>query len=201
MKKIISFILVVIMVLALSVPVYAESRDLEETDNRVVITTTPEERDEMFNEYMAQLITELEGPVQALDNKDRFQYEHFDYQYKTVGGYAGNQLAGGYRFPTGGGFYYSDSGGPSVSGSVSLSLPAPFNFVSFSVNLGERTTSTGMYITAPNSTDYFKLYVEKGMEVRPYAVYKQNPDTREYELYTVGAVSVPYSISAYAKKV
>lgn len=47
----------------------------------------------------------------------------------------------------------------------------------------------------------FKLYVEKEMEVRPYAIYKQNKHTREYELYDVGAVSVLYKLSAYAKKV
>ena len=39
------------------------------------------------------------------------------------------------------------------------------------------------------------------MEVRPYAIYKQNKHTREYELYDVGAVSVLYKLSAYAKKV
>ena len=66
-----------------------------------------------------------------LCDKARFKYEHFDYQYKTLKGYAGNQLSGGYKFPTGGGFYFSDSGGPNVSGSVSLSLPAPYNFVFF----------------------------------------------------------------------
>lgn len=34
---------------------------------------------------------------------------------KTVSGYAGNQPKGGSRFPSGGGFYYGDSGGPSVA--------------------------------------------------------------------------------------
>ena len=58
-----------------------------------------------------------------------------------------------------------------------------------------------IYVTVPNKTDYFKLYVEKEMEVRPYAIYKQNKHTREYELYDVGAVSVLYKLSAYAKKV
>ena len=110
-------------------------------------------------------------------------------------------LRGGYKFPTGGGFYFSDSGGPNVSGSVSLSLPAPYNFVSISVGLGNRSTTSGLYVTVPNKTDYFKLYVEKEMEVRPYAIYKQNKHTREYELYDVGAVSVLYKLSAYAKKV
>lgn len=78
---------------------------------------------------MAKVMEQLEGPTLTRDNKERFKYEHFDYQYKTLKGYAGNQLSGGYKFPTGGGFYFSDSGGPNVSGSVSLSLPAPYNFV------------------------------------------------------------------------
>lgn len=169
--------------------------------NMIVITTSKEERDKQFNDAMAKVMEQLEGPTLTRDNKERFKYEHFDYQYKTLKGYAGNQLSGGYKFPTGGGFYFSDSGGPNVSGSVSLSLPAPYNFVSISVGLGNRSTTSGLYVTVPNKTDYFKLYVEKEMEVRPYAIYKQNKHTREYELYDVGAVSVLYKLSAYAKKV
>ena len=169
--------------------------------NMIVITTSKEERDKQFNDAMAKVMEQLEGPTLTRDNKERFKYEHFDYQYKTLKGYAGNQLSGGYKFPTGGGFYFSDSGGPNVSGSVSLSLPAPYNFVSISVGLGNRSTTSGLYVTVPNKTDYFKLYVEKEMEVRPYAIYKQNKNTREYELYDVGAVSVLYKLSAYAKKV
>ena len=205
MKKITSLILAMAMVFSLSAQVFALNDDMQENENSeanmIVITTSKEERDKQFNDAMAKVMEQLEGPTLTRDNKERFKYEHFDYQYKTLKGYAGNQLSGGYKFPTGGGFYFSDSGGPNVSGSVSLSLPAPYNFVSISVGLGNRSTTSGLYVTVPNKTDYFKLYVEKEMEVRPYAIYKQNKHTREYELYDVGAVSVLYKLSAYAKKV
>ena len=190
MKKITSLILAMAMVFSLSAQVFALNDDMQDNENS-----------EANMIVMAKVMEQLEGPTLTRDNKERFKYEHFDYQYKTLKGYAGNQLSGGYKFPTGGGFYFSDSGGPNVSGSVSLSLPAPYNFVSISVGLGNRSTTSGLYVTVPNKTDYFKLYVEKEMEVRPYAIYKQNKHTREYELYDVGAVSVLYKLSAYAKKV
>lgn len=173
MKKITSLILAMAMVFSLSAQVFALNDDMQDNENSeanmIVITTSKEERDKQFNDAMAKVMEQLEGPTLTRDNKERFKYEHFDYQYKTLKGYAGNQLSGGYKFPTGGGFYFSDSGGPNVSGSVSLSLPAPYNFVSISVGLGNRSTTSGLYVTVPNKTDYFKLYVEKEMEVRPYA--------------------------------
>ena len=132
--------------------------------------------------------------------KYHYKTEYLSYKYKTVGGYAGNQNAGGYRFQTGGGFWYSDSGGPSVSGSISLSFPAPFNVIQFSVSLGNKSSS-GQFVTVPNTTDYFKLYVSKKMEIRPYAVYRAKSGTQNWELYSVGGVPVTYSVNAYAKKV
>lgn len=45
------------------------------------------------------------------------------------------------------------------------------------------------------------MCVEKQMEVRAYAIYKLDPDTREPELYQVGSVQFPYGVSVYAKKV
>lgn len=205
MKRTISFILAIVIALTLSITSFAASNDMRETKNprndKVVITISAEERDRQFNEAMEAIMEKLNGTAQTQDNIVHFQYEFFDYKYKTLKGYAGNQLPGGYRFPTGGGFYFSDSGGPSTSGSISLSLPAPFNIISFSVNLGQRSTSSGVFVVAPNTTDYFKLYVEKLMEIRPYAIYKQDRDTHQYYLYQVGAVTLTYSVSQYAKKV
>lgn len=202
MKKTTSLILAMAMAFSLSAQVFALNDHMQENENSeanmIVITTSKEDRDKQFNDALSKVMEQLEGPALTRDNKERFKYEHFDYQYKTLKGYAGNQLSGGYKFPTGGGFYFSDSGGPNVSGSVSLSLLAPYNFVSIGVGLGHRSTTSGLYVTVPNKTDYFKLYVEKEMEVRPYA---KNKHTREYELYDVGAVSVLYKLSAYAKKV
>lgn len=204
MKKLISIILAVALVLAISMPAFANNymRENEVTNvEKVVIITSEQERDKQFNAAFSEIMNQIRGTAQTRDNKERFKYEHYDYQYKMLSGYAGNQVTGGYQFPTGGGFYFSDSGGPSVSGGVSLTLPPPYSMISISVNLGNRSTSSGLYVGVPDKTNYFKLYVEKTMEVRPYAIYKQNQNTHEYELYTVGAVSLVYKVSAYAKKV
>ena len=170
-------------------------------ESGIVIKTTKEERDQQFNRAMQQIMSKIEEDESGTKGpKYHYKTEYLSYKYKTVGGYAGNQNAGGYRFQTGGGFWYSDSGGPSVSGSISLSFPAPFNVIQFSVSLGNKSSS-GQFVTVPNTTDYFKLYVSKKMEIRPYAVYRAKSGTQNWELYSVGGVPVTYSVNAYAKKV
>ena len=51
--------------------------------------------------------------------------------------------------------------------------------------------------------DYFLLYVEKELEVAPYAVYRKRSGAAntEWELYSVGGVVVDTYASYYAKKV
>ncbi len=127
-----------------------------------------------------------------------------DTEYKTLSGYAGNQYVGGYNFPGGGGFYYSSSGGPSVSGSVSISFPYPYNMVSVSIgtNLGEKSNSVGQYVAVPANSSYYKLYVSKLMEVRPYVVYSRpisNPQAG-WQVYAKNTHSTVYSMSLRAKK-
>lgn len=204
LKKYLCLVLAVVMVMGMSVTAFAQEPNKDtassEAHRGVTIETTEEYRDQVFDETMAQIMSSLES--QSVEKGPQYHYktEYYSYQYKTVGGYAGNQAAGGYRFQTGGGFGYSESGGPSVSGSVSLSLPAPYNFVSFSVNLGNNSSS-GKFVTVPNTTDYFKLYVSKVVEVRPYAVYRARSGTENWELDSVGGVPITYSVNAYAKKV
>ena len=202
MKKTMAFLLAIITLFLLSAPAFATSNSTWDTvtaDDKVVIIVPKEERDRQFNEAMDKIIQELEGTAETMDNKERFRYEYLDYEYETLGGYAGNQVPGGYRFPTGGGFYFSDYGGPSVSGGVSFSLPEPYNWISISVNLGQRSTSSGVFVEVPNTKDYFKLYVEKVMEIRPIVIYKQNKHTREYEFDSLYAPAFTYSVTQYAK--
>lgn len=137
---------------------------------------------------------EINGP------KYHYRSEYLEHEIVTVSGFAGNQLSGGYQFPTGGGFWYSDSGGPSVTGSISLSLPAPFDMLSFSVNLGKSATS-GLFVNAPNTTDYFKLYVVKTVEVSPYVVYRAPSGTEDWEIDHIGSTRTVLSSSASAVKV
>lgn len=203
-KKCLCVLLTVILTLGLSVTVFAQDADKSSESNDpssgMIIETTTEQRDQQFDRMMAQIMLSFETNTATKGPQYHYKTENHSYQYKTVSGYAGNQVAGGYRFQTGGGFWYSESGGPSISGSISLSLPSPYNFVSFSVNLGNNSSS-GRFVTVPNTTDYFKLYVSKVVEVRPYAVYRARSGTENWELYSVGAVPITYSINAYAKKV
>ena len=164
------------------------------------IITSKEERDLKFEKEMKQIISELESDAGEKGSKYHYKAEYLPYQYKTVSGYAGNQIPGGYRFSTGGGFWYTETGGPSIPVSISLSLPSPYNVLSLNVKLGKNSNS-GQFVTAPNTTDYFKLYVDKTVEIRPYAVYRTESGTESWQLYTTGGVTVTYSVNAYAKKV
>ncbi|MBR2674080.1 MAG: hypothetical protein IKE52_01290 [Mogibacterium sp.] len=122
--------------------------------------------------------------------------------YRTVGGYAGNNAPGGTRFPTGGGFYWSDKGGPTAS--VSVSLGAGFGSVSVGTELGKKSSS-GEFVTVPNKKDYFKLYIEKTLECRKYKVlvWKWSPKEKKY-CWVETSRNVEkrvFSRSPYAKKV
>src|SRR5699024_12216302 len=87
------------------------------------------------------------------------KYSHYDFVYiesKNISGsgYAGNQPVKGKRFPTGGGFYWSSSGGPTVSTSVSFGG----SIVSISMSLGESGDSC-RFANAPDKTNYFTTVI------------------------------------------
>lgn len=115
---------------------------------------------------------------------------------KTVSGYAGNQPKGGSRFPSGGGFYYGDSGGPSVAVSV--------YGVSVSIPLGQ-VKSSGIYVAVPDKTHYYKLYVSKRVKIRTYTTYRKTYDYKSkkyvWKKYTRGANKTVISQSFSAKRV
>lgn len=103
-------------------------------------------------------------------------------QRKVFAGFAGNQPPGGNRFATGGGFYWSDNGGPSASVNVGLTgWDGIWKLVSVSVTLGN-SSSSGKFVTVPNTVDYFKLYIEKTYDCKPYITYYTNSSgvTTEY---------------------
>lgn len=83
---------------------------------------------------------------------------------------------------------------------ITLSLPLPYNICSFNVKLGNKSTS-GVFVNAPNTNDYFKLYVSKCMELRPYATYRVRSGIDDWELWLSGAVPMVYSVSQWASKV
>lgn len=90
---------------------------------------------------------------------------------KKFSGFAGNQPPQGTRLKRPGGFFYSDNGGPVVSISVSLPFPSlPNSSVGVSVSLGQKSSS-GQYISVPNTKNFFKLHVEKTYDCRRYIVW------------------------------
>lgn len=66
-----------------------------------------------------------------------------------------------YRFPTGGGFYFSDEGGPSIT----VSFVAPYGVASFNLTL-ETNSKSGKFVNVPDKTHYFKLYVSKAVKFK-----------------------------------
>lgn len=198
-KRLLSVGLIAVLTFTVSVPIYA-SEEMTEPE-KVYIETTKEERDAIFEEAMQEILNKTtQDNVVTRGPQYHYKTEYLAYRYVTLRGFAGNQLAGGYQFPTGGGFWFTDSGGPVVSTSVNIGLPAPYNLVSVSVNLGQKGSS-GQWVAVPSSNYYYKLYVTKTMEVRPYATYRAPVGTQNWELYNSGAVSVQYSQSAEARRV
>ncbi|WP_278951591.1 hypothetical protein [Lactobacillus apis] len=117
-----------------------------------------------------------------------------DTKYPSAKGYAGNQPSKGTRFKSGGGFYWSTSGGPVVS------VSSGFSGFSFSVNLGTKGSS-GYYVAAPNKKDYFKLYVKKTYKAEKLAFYGHpyNHQSGPKQFLYYGHRKSLYSQSASAK--
>lgn len=117
-------------------------------------------------------------------------------------GFAGNQPSQGVKFPTDGGFYHSDSGGPTAT--LNVSFPDPFAMFSLSVLLGNSSAS-GYFVNAPNKTDYFKLSVIKTYSIQPYVQYKKEYDYNSgvyvWKLWNKGHTSAHVKSAPYAKKV
>lgn len=120
-------------------------------------------------------------------------------KHVSGGGYAGNQPSGGTRFHTKGGFYWSNNGGPTIS------IGGGFAGFSFSFGLGNVSSkgSSGYITYAPNTKQYFKLYVRKNFKTQKLAIYghpyghQNGPKQFLYYGYT----SAFTSYDAYAKAV
>jgi len=194
--KLVSFLLVCTLAF---LPVLATAEIVDSSVNIHIISKDIVEKD---FENQINAILEERKKEDILINPTAGDYiytsEVVSIKTKVVSGYAGNQLSGGYQFPTGGGFFFSDSGGPEVSGSINFDTPV--KIVSFSVGLGNKGT-TGQYITAPNKTDYFKLYVSKTVEIRQVNIYRQITENSPKILDSIGYPQSVIKMSLSAKKV
>lgn len=201
MKKLFALILSMLMVITCTEETaYATEEDTQE--KVVLYSTTEEERDRIYEAEIEKIMSDLNKNNQARGPKYHYKSENLPSVDKIVGGLAGNQEERGYRIEVGGSLYYSDSGGPAITGSVALSLPSPYNRVSFSINLGVRSEGIGMAINVPNGKDFFKIWIDKTVEIRPYIVYrKRSGMDGEWEIDHCGSVPVVVAISATLIKV
>ncbi len=198
-RRLLSGCLATVLICAFPIPVYASENTTESEE--ISITTTEAERDAAFEKAMGEILEKIEKENSVTRGpKYRYKTVYKTYKYKTLSGYAGNQTKGGYKFPTGGGFWFTDSGGPTVSGTVSVGLPKSYDMVSVSINLG-KSGSSGKFVLVPSSKYYYKLYISKKIELRPYITYRAPVGTEKWEIYIGGAVPVVYSVAASARKV
>ena len=206
MKKKI-FITVLLCLFSIS-PISLRANELErntvESDHEIVIENVDELSDAEIDRIMkkeTEKYLERVVPGYADEKKVRARptYETVYGTAKTVtiGGYAGNQPAGGRRFNTGGGFWFSDSGGPTAS--LNVSFPAPYDLISVSVTLGS-VGSSGVFVLAPDSTHYFKLYVSKKVRVQPYVVYYTNSQGKK-TVWLRSKTTTVTKVDQYAKQV
>lgn len=122
-------------------------------------------------------------------------------QYITIDGNAGGQPKGGTRFPSGGGFFWSDKGGPRVSASVSFSEHSPKVKVSANLGVVGSVGKVSPLIKVPNTKDFFQLYVSKTIKVQQINIYRINRKTGKTTLWLTMYSSTPDSCVLSAHKV
>lgn len=93
------------------------------------------------------------------------------------------------------------NGGPVISGSVTVSLPYPYNICSFSINLGVSEYASGSYIEVPSTTGYYKLFIVKTMKIVPYKVLRARVGTNNWKFYNGGPSKSLYESDASAVRV
>ena len=204
MKRLCCVALALLMTLSLCVtPSFANSNNeslLPDISNEIAAS--------MFNGTVSTL-----SAVSALPIDDIVLYGSNDYVYKTeylpkkqivLSGFAGGNKPGGDRFQTGGGFWFTDKNGPSVSGGLTLNYLGKLKLISVSVSLGQ-AGSSGKYVAVPDTEHYFKLYIEKTVEVTPYITYKRlkgNAHANDpWTVYNEGHTQKVVRVNQYAKQV
>lgn len=137
---------------------------LEERENRLTYTITPEEDARQISNSLQRIMDEK--------NKMRVPQYTYDYVYGEVNygrkiGLLGNQLPGGMRID--GGVNFSLSGGPTSSVSVAFSVGP---VASVGISFGQVVSGvTGYFLRFPDSIHYYKAYNDKKIKVQQVAVY------------------------------
>ncbi len=148
--------------------------DVFAADNKVGMSAYQFDGD--INKYLEE---QIYLSVQEKMNEERTSEWYVEYEapvYVKSHGYAGNQPTAGTSFgPTGGGFYYSEVGGPTVTATASIG--GPWGNVSFSVDLGRCSSNTGYIVNAPAGDGYYKLYVNRTTCIKPYTLFTKHTRT------------------------
>ncbi|MFR2531454.1 MAG: hypothetical protein ACLS8L_08345 [Anaerovoracaceae bacterium] len=193
-RKVICSLLILILTISSGLVVFGNSV-YSETNHGEYAVVNQKSKSEIENEF-EKILSEINQSYESLPvtrgpaYEYKTVYETSKKQYKTISGFAGNQYRDGTKFKPGGGFYYSSSGGPKIS--FSLNIPSPYGKMSFSVGLGN-SSSTGEFVEVPDSVYYYKLYVTKDVEIRPYTTYRRTKGSSSWSVYVRGAVPVTVS--------
>lgn len=117
----------------------------------------------------------MDGNIIPLNDLDDYKTEYSGWKTFFATGYPGNQPPGGMMFPTGGGFYVSDDGGPVVTVALNFpGFPAPFQGYSLSVSIGNVASGGGLYANAPRKDVYYKCVVEREYRANVYVIYHRS---------------------------
>lgn len=107
---------------------------------------------------------------------------YLDTKNASVKALAGGQDPEGAYFSRTTQIHYSLSGGSSVTGSVYVTLPAPYNIISFSVNIGRKTSGVSEYsvgLESGQAPGNYYLMITKYYYVNPYVVYRKRSGTAD----------------------
>ena len=159
-----SMLLCVIMLVTMGVSALANTPQNHE--DYVILFSYTRCEEEMQAELEADITFYLSrsrtnNPVRVVQSAPRTAF---------ITGRPSGQLPGGERFANGGGWWFAESGGPTAS--VSVSLPAPWNMISVSTNLGQ-TGRLGRFYFAPDTVNRWHLYNRVEMRITPWTIYEQ----------------------------
>ena len=88
--------------------------------------------------------------------------------------------------------YYSTSGGPTKSTSLTLQFTYGVASVSVSAEIGAKASSSGVFISLKSNqpSGYYKLWLTKTLLIEPYVVYRKRSgaENTTWEIYSTGYI-------------
>ncbi|GFN37101.1 hypothetical protein [Tepidimicrobium xylanilyticum] len=143
----------------------------KDTQNEVITYNLP---DEVIEENFKKQIDEYLQNLITLTDRSYYSTETVAIKNGMSSyGDAGGQPRDGYEFPYGGSFAWKDGSGPSLDVSVTIEKER----VSFTVNLGEASTSGVAHVNVNvPGPGWYKLRTARSYQVRKVHIYKHHSD-------------------------